>query len=406
MTSRIYHHCPSHGSGIRNFNRKLSFLKPTVPDDLPILPNADLPMLAASLSTLTPMPSSLLTSTTKLNCLSALPFDTIKTKGKGCAVPLIKGAQEGQPGAPFIVSDEEDDAPSTPTPKTSGKHTGSSCQVVSPPKASGAPTKHSCVAKSIMQATRHSHHHRPYPPSERFFGDTYGLHEPVDVALLSVHNIDVPLLTAEQSNFYKDQLRGSGIPNDVMFMLLDCCDCGKYFTKDYLHHVHGLSCIKWVHSMSRVRPVHPLYPAARNAVARILHHSRHNALDAVAATVMASPTLHQPAVAGTPITGPSTFSLPILFPLSPTSTPKALVPIPPILSHTTDTIATVPVMPSSSIIPPPVPMNSPASSAHDSSNVVAFNLTQEEMDDIESIHPFQCLIFYFLRHSVTPAHGH
>ncbi|KIJ43720.1 hypothetical protein M422DRAFT_252965 [Sphaerobolus stellatus SS14] len=106
MTSRIYHRRPSRGSGIRNFNRNLSFLKPTIPDDLQILPNAELPMLAASLSTLTPMPSSSLTSTSKLNCLSASPFNTIKTKGKG--FPLIKGAQEGQPSAPFIVSDEED----------------------------------------------------------------------------------------------------------------------------------------------------------------------------------------------------------------------------------------------------------------------------------------------------------
>ena len=87
-------------------------------------------------------------------------------------------------------------------------------------------------------------------PSERFFGDMAPLSEPIDTSLFAVRNCDVPLLDVEVQHFYLEALRSpEGVPHEVFWRLFDKCDCDQYFTKSYLHSIHGPTCLDWQRGM-------------------------------------------------------------------------------------------------------------------------------------------------------------
>ncbi|KIJ33793.1 hypothetical protein M422DRAFT_264256 [Sphaerobolus stellatus SS14] len=134
-----------------------------------------------------------------------------------------------------------------------------------PPSLTPAPRR--CRRPSNGAGSLQATHRLPYEPSERFFGDVGGLDEPVDTDLLAVRNSDVPLLTEEQAAFYMESLRQpDGVSHEVFWMLMDRCNCGRYFTKDYLHRVHGPDCIHWTIFINARSP-RPLRPFVAETIA-------------------------------------------------------------------------------------------------------------------------------------------
>ncbi|KIJ22761.1 hypothetical protein M422DRAFT_276771 [Sphaerobolus stellatus SS14] len=164
-----------------------------------------------------------------------------------------KGKDEGRAVVQTYEASDSDDAAMLPSPTPAPRHRRQPAKPFLPPRYSTLPPQAGpsngagslqdefhAVFNTFSMLTGYSATHRlPYEPSERFFGDVGGLDEPVDTDLLAVRNSDVPLLTEEQAVFYMESLRQpDGVSHEVFWMLMDRCNCGRYFTKDYLHRVH------------------------------------------------------------------------------------------------------------------------------------------------------------------------
>ncbi|KIJ36908.1 hypothetical protein M422DRAFT_260532 [Sphaerobolus stellatus SS14] len=253
-TSRLYERLPRRRAGIPYFNRYRAILKKTIPDDLS--PENTDPALPSLTGPGTPAQN--------IGRVSFSPLDKPKLK----AISSVKHSRCGDQDTPLTISDDDDfssSAPSTPTRK--GHHTSILRRDSPPHYISRVPANPARRAGSSTQVARRSRRHKPYEPSERYFGDTYGLHEPVDISLLGIRNIDIPLLTPLQREFYLDQLQNpGGVSHELMFMLIDRCNCGQYFLRDYLHRVHGPTCIHWVHLVSQAAPLRPLHADARRTI--------------------------------------------------------------------------------------------------------------------------------------------
>ncbi|KIJ39175.1 hypothetical protein M422DRAFT_781129 [Sphaerobolus stellatus SS14] len=350
LDTKLYKRRHKRGPGIKNFYRYRSLLNPTIPNNLPDITAPTQSVLVPTLPSTTTnitTPSNSPNLETRHTSTSAL--NVRKSKGKGRAIPHFKRPQEGSADTPLIVSDDEE-APSTPTRKGPVQRTGTSCQIGSPDQAPRAQSNAPRRSTSGVQFKRRSRRNRPYQPSERFFGDTYRLHDSVETSLLGIRNLDIPLLTPQDRDFYLHELTSGGVSHDLMFMLIDRCDCGHYFMKDYLHQVHGPSCIDWIESISVARPICPLHPMASKAVEKICRRGRSAAAAAAAAIARAGAASyrHQAVVAGTSTAaGPSSLPIggvPLLFPLSPTT--SATSPVQPNTSLNTAT-QTSPIPPTS-----------------------------------------------------------
>ncbi|KIJ47387.1 hypothetical protein M422DRAFT_45708 [Sphaerobolus stellatus SS14] len=198
-------------------------------------------------------------------------------KGKEIA-PACHRSAGRIPADPYVISDSEDDdggAPPSPTPAPrhpQPSHQASEADL--PPRYSTLPPAKLRQGASTSAAPAQSGKRlrRNYDPSERYFGDLLGLLEPVDLPMLAVRNSDVPLLTEDQQAFYADNLSRDGVDSNVFNMLVDRCNCSRYFFRTYLHQVHGPSCVHWYHVV-KGRAQRPLPPAAAETVAS--YHTYH-----------------------------------------------------------------------------------------------------------------------------------
>ncbi|HEV7738356.1 MAG TPA: hypothetical protein VGO47_13410 [Chlamydiales bacterium] len=84
------------------------------------------------------------------------------------------------------------------------------------------------------------------PIRERLYGETSSLAEPVDPELLLIKNRDIPPWTGME---LKQQLLAldtvDGVDQDIIWRILDACDCGRWFTKQALHEKHRFVCPYW-----------------------------------------------------------------------------------------------------------------------------------------------------------------
>ncbi|KIJ24413.1 hypothetical protein M422DRAFT_274831 [Sphaerobolus stellatus SS14] len=190
----------------------------------------------------------------------APPSKMPRLKGKGRATQQT-----------YVVSDSDDEAiPPSPTPAprqhVRKKHESPPSYATSVSVTSGRQAGSSRAVVDSQSPPRYLTR-LPYEPSERFFGDCMSLEKPLDTPMLAVRNSDIPPLTQEETSFYLESLQQpEGVHHWIFWQLVDRCNCGRYYTKEYLHRVHGLQCIHWRH-MIEARSPQPLRPVVQRTLA-------------------------------------------------------------------------------------------------------------------------------------------
>ncbi|KIJ48271.1 hypothetical protein M422DRAFT_45462 [Sphaerobolus stellatus SS14] len=173
-----------------------------------------------------------------LTIILAPPSKMPRLKGKG------RAAQQA-----YVISDSDDEAmPPSPTPAPR-QHVHKKHEL--PPSYATSVSIASRHQAGSSRAVVHSQPpsrypaRLPYEPSERFFGDCMGLEEPIDTPMLAVRNSDIPPLTQEETAFYLESLQQpEGVRHWIFWQLVDHCNCGRYYTKTYLHQLHIIPIIR------------------------------------------------------------------------------------------------------------------------------------------------------------------
>jgi len=85
-------------------------------------------------------------------------------------------------------------------------------------------------------------------------------------------NRDIPPITGQGLETALSNLRSpAGITKEVLFSIIDVCNCEKVFTKEYLHHIHDPACMDWIFRSTGIPtpprlafppPSHPVTPAS------------------------------------------------------------------------------------------------------------------------------------------------
>jgi hypothetical protein len=85
-------------------------------------------------------------------------------------------------------------------------------------------------------------------PGDRYIGETAQLQELPEASLSEIlkKNRDVPPLTgADLIAALKALVSPDGLEGPLFWRAFDQCNCGAWITKEYLHTVHGPSCLTW-----------------------------------------------------------------------------------------------------------------------------------------------------------------